>query len=62
MRGKAKASLDRCNLLIEAPELYEFNTFDFRKVQKLFDIGYKYTKQLLAEKEIAGELSAVSGQ
>ena len=62
MRGKAKASLDRCNLLIEAPELYEFNTFDFRKVQKLFDIGYNYTKQLLAEKGIAGELLVVSGR
>ena len=52
MRGKAKASLDRCNLLIEAPELYTFNTFDFRKAEKLFEIGYRYTKELLAEKEI----------
>lgn len=62
MRGKAKASLDRCNLLIEAPELYPFNTFDFRKVQMLFDIGYNYTKKLLAEKEIAGELLAISNR
>ena len=52
MRGKAKASLDRCNLLIEAPELYTFNTFDFRKAEKLFEIGYRYTKELLAETEI----------
>lgn len=48
MRGKAKASLDRCNLLIEAPELSTYNTADFRKAQKLFDIGYSYTKDLLA--------------
>lgn len=47
MRGKAKASLDRCNLLIEAPELCNYNTFDFRKTSELFDIGYRYTKELL---------------
>lgn len=58
MRGKAKASLDRCNLLIEAPELFDFNTFDFRKTQKLFDIGYHYTRKLLAEKEMVNGLSA----
>lgn len=52
MRHKAKASLDRCDLLIEAPELSTFNTFDFTKARKLFDIGYSYTKELLAEKEI----------
>ncbi|CAG5005489.1 hypothetical protein DYBT9275_03591 [Dyadobacter sp. CECT 9275] len=47
MRGKAKASLDKCNLLIEAPELSRFNPFDFRKAQQIFDIGYNYTKNLL---------------
>lgn len=52
MRHKAKASLDRCDLLIEAPELSTFNTFDFRKAQKLYDIGYQYTRQLLDEKKI----------
>lgn len=56
MRGIAKASLDQCNLLIEAPELSNFNTFDFRKTQQLFDIGYKYTKELLLEKDV---LSAI---
>jgi NTE family protein len=47
MRGKAKASLDRCDMLIEAPELYNYNTFDFRKTKVLFDIGYNYTKEFL---------------
>ena len=47
MRGKAKASLDRCDLLIEAPELSTFNPFDFRKAQQLFDIGYKYASERL---------------
>ncbi len=49
MRGKAKASLDRCDMLIEAPELCGYNTFDFRKTKALFDIGYRYTKELLAQ-------------
>lgn len=52
MRQKAKASLDRCDLLIEAPELSTFNTFDFTKARKLFDIGYHYTHTLLREKKI----------
>lgn len=51
MRGKAKASLDRCDLLIEAPELSRYNTFDFRKTRDLFDIGYRYTKEFLAKNE-----------
>lgn len=53
MRQKAKASLNRCDLLIEAPELSDFNVFDFRKAQRLFDIGYQYTKDLLVEKNIS---------
>jgi NTE family protein len=48
MRGKAKASLDRCDMLIEAPELYSYNTFDFRKTRELYEIGYQYTKDFLA--------------
>jgi NTE family protein len=52
MRHKAKASLDRCDLLIEAPALSTFNTIDFRKAEKLFEIGYTYTKELLAEKNV----------
>ncbi len=52
MRGKAKASLDRCDLLIEAPELSGYNVFDFRKAQRLFDLGYRYTSELLAKTEI----------
>jgi NTE family protein len=49
MRGKAKASLDRCDLLIEAPELAGFSPFDFRKTQELFDIGYQYASRILWE-------------
>lgn len=52
MRGKARASLDRCDLLIEAPELYRFNPFDFRKTQQLFDIGYAYTKELISSHDL----------
>jgi len=52
MRGKAKASLDRCDLLIEAPGLSEFNIFNFTKTQQLFDIGYHYTKEFLAKNEV----------
>jgi NTE family protein len=52
MRGKAKASLDRCDLLIEAPELCTYSILDFRKADKLFEIGYRYTKELLASNPV----------
>jgi NTE family protein len=52
MRHKAQASMNRCDLFIEAPKLSPFNTFDFTKAQKLYDIGYQYTSELLAEKKI----------
>ena len=60
MRGKAKASLDRCDLLIEPPELCEFSVVDFRKTKQLFDIGYNYTKELLAKNGIPGAFSTRS--
>ena len=40
------------NLLIEAPELSRYNTFDFRKTRDLFDIGYRYTKEFLAKNQV----------
>lgn len=50
MRGKAKASLDQCNLLIEAPELSRYSVFDFWKAKELYSIGYSHTKKILEEK------------
>ena len=61
MRGKARASLDRCDLLIEAPELSAFNPFDFRKGQQIFDIGYRYTKNLLEKENVEIENLKKSG-
>jgi NTE family protein len=49
MRGKAMTSLNRCDLLIEAPALSQFSPFDFRKTQDLFDVGYAYARQRLSE-------------
>jgi NTE family protein len=57
MRGKARASLDRCDLLIEAPRLATFSPFDFRKAQQLFDIGYSYANEILIDNNILAQLS-----
>ncbi len=53
MRGKARASLDRCDLLLEAPELINYNILDFTKAKKLFDIGYNYTTRVLNETSLS---------
>jgi NTE family protein len=52
MRHKAQASMNRCDLLIEAPLLSPFNTYDFTKAKKMYDIGYQYTRTLLDEKKL----------
>ena len=61
MHSKTKERFKKCNLLIEPPELSRFSIFDFRKARQLFDVGYRYTMELLlkgaAEKMHSGRLS-----
>jgi NTE family protein len=47
MHGKTRERFKMCDLLIEPPELSRFSIFDFRKAGQLFDVGYRYTKELL---------------
>ncbi|MCE6990806.1 patatin-like phospholipase family protein [Dyadobacter sp. CY323] len=47
MHSKTRERLLRCNLQIEPPELSKFSLFDFRKAKQLFDVGYRFTNQLL---------------
>lgn len=49
MHSKTKERFKKCNLLIEPPELSRFSIFDFRKARQLFDVGYRYTLELLQE-------------
>lgn len=48
MGQNVKESLAKCNFVIDPPETRKYDTFDFRKADELFRIGYEETeKQLL---------------
>ncbi|QRR03536.1 patatin-like phospholipase family protein [Dyadobacter sandarakinus] len=49
MHAKTRERFGKCDLLIEPPALSRFSIFDFRKAEQLFEAGYRYTKELLAE-------------
>jgi NTE family protein len=51
-REKVKQSSDGCFLFIEPEELSGYGLFDIRKIQEIFDIGYRYTKELLQKPEL----------
>lgn len=46
IKSTINKSLEHCDLLIEPPELSEFDILDASKAKKMFDIGYNYTKNL----------------
>jgi NTE family protein len=49
MHSKTRERFQKCDLLIEPPELSSFSIFDFRKIRQLVDVGYNYTKNLLED-------------
>lgn len=49
MHSKNRERFTKCDLFIEPAALSGFSAFNFRKSQELFDVGYRYTKNLLAE-------------
>ena len=54
MIGRAAAG---CSLYIEPPELTAFGLFDIHKIPDIFEIGYRFTKELLKNKQLAGTMS-----
>jgi NTE family protein len=44
-----KQSAEGCHLFIEPPELHQFALFDIPKLDAVYEVGYHYTKNLMAE-------------
>lgn len=38
-----------CHLFIEPPEMASYKVFDVAKAKEIFDVGYRYTQQVLTE-------------
>ncbi len=46
-----------CSLYIEPPELTAFGLFDIHKIPDIFEIGYRFTKELLKNKQLISTVS-----
>ncbi|WP_373513243.1 patatin-like phospholipase family protein [Persicitalea sp.] len=49
VHAKTKERFEKCNLLLEAPQLGDFSVYDLRKARELFVLGYRHAQQVLRE-------------
>ncbi|GAA4399242.1 patatin-like phospholipase family protein [Nibrella viscosa] len=57
IQSKTKDRFAKCNVLIEPPELANFDVFDVRRAREIFRIGYQYTRKL--EVRLTGAVAEV---
>ena len=44
-----RESLSKCDFVIDPPETRRFNTFDFKKADEIFQIGFEETEKRILE-------------
>lgn len=44
MHAVAREKFDRCDVLLSPPELRQYNLLDVRKLDEIFDVGYRHTR------------------
>ncbi len=49
MSQNVRASLTKCDFIIDPPETRKYNTFDFKKADEIFQVGFKETEKLILE-------------
>lgn len=59
MGQNARESLVKCDFVIEPPEASRFNTFDFKKTDEIFQIGFEETEKRIVEMFDSIDLSQV---
>ncbi len=47
VHAKTKERFNRCQLLIEPPELCDYSLYDLRKARELFVLGHRYAREAL---------------
>lgn len=53
VQGKTKERFAKCHVLIEPPELANYDVFNMRRARDIFRIGYQYTRTLYQRLEKA---------
>jgi NTE family protein len=59
MSQNVRESLTKCDFVIEPPETRQYNTFDFRKADEIFRIGFEETEKRILEMFGSIDLSQV---
>jgi len=49
MSQNVRESLSKCNFVIDPPETKKYNTFDFKKADEIYKIGYEETEKRILE-------------
>lgn len=49
MSQNVRGSLAKCDFVIEPPETRQYNTFDFKKADEIFRIGFEETEKRILE-------------
>jgi len=49
MSQNVRASLTKCDFIIDPPETRKYNTFDFKKADEIFQVGFKETEKRILE-------------
>jgi NTE family protein len=49
MSQNVRASLAKCDFVIDPPETRKYNTFDFKKADEIFQVGFKETEKRILE-------------
>jgi len=43
---------NKCDVFIEPPGVSDFKVFDFKSARQIYDVGYKYTRKQIEEKNV----------
>jgi NTE family protein len=49
MGQNVRESLSKCDFVIDPPETRKFNTFDFKKADEIFKIGFEETEKRILQ-------------
>lgn len=49
VHAKTKERFEKCDLLIESPQLGDYSVYDLRKARELFALGYRHARQVLQQ-------------
>lgn len=47
-----KPEMERCDFVIDPPQMQNYSLFDFRKIEEIIEVGYEHTLDLIASNKL----------